>query len=809
MTILTNRGAAPALADDSAIQNFVSGVRPNYGVSAIPAISQGAATPITSPGSGAAIHSQTPVTSGGSSGSGLSGAITGGLAGAGAGALINALTGGSGSSSGSSSGNAITNAAKQVLSNAVKNQVSKNPTVVKAAIDALKNAGATSTSTAPTSQVQFKENADGTTTVVYPDGTVIVYNTATGEVISGGVVPTVTDLTGYGSVDTTYFNPVTQQNEQTPSPFNPGSTAPTEEYFVDTYGNYYDASGDLIYTAPQPNWNDTTGTQTEPSGGGWDPTADTSTTDTAQQYQDSYGNIYDAGGNLIQVIDNSGSYSNYDPSTYDPSNYDDTSYYTPIDTGGYSSDLLGSPVSTTDTSYYTPIDTGFGPRWKKGGLATPLYKKGGTVKHFDNGGYAGINLTGYTSTPTSMDNLLGIDPTSDYTLMDTGYVPVAYSGVTGAPGVDLINNTNINTDALIGPGVQGSSLDLTGVANALANSLLSSGSSSTGSSGSTGGTSSGTGLLNNVLGFFQQNPGLGGGLIGALLGGLLSDSGSSADVNKGVDMSKVGVIPARTTSFGMGPAKFVGYDRYGSQDLIPVAHAGELYRNLNVPGFNPVGSGLSSLSYTPSTPGISAPVVDYNRPPAPVPPELSSTTHTANPLANTTIHSIDPSLQSYGSTIANPYAPFSAVTKTQYKKGGLASPAASTHYTFGTPVDVEQNLMAEGGPTSPIHTNYNIPELDTQVGNVPKIGARNDYRQGSYVEGPGDGQSDDIPAMLADGEYVIDAETVAQLGNGSNKAGAKVLDKFRQNIRAHKRSAPHDKIPPKAKSPLTYLKGAK
>jgi hypothetical protein len=63
--------------------------------------------------------------------------------------------------------------------------------------------------------------------------------------------------------------------------------------------------------------------------------------------------------------------------------------------------------------------------------------------------------------------------------------------------------------------------------------------------------------------------------------------------------------------------------------------------------------------------------------------------------------------------------------------------------------------------------------------------------------------------MLADGEYVIDAETVAQLGNGSNKAGAKMLDEFRENIRAHKRSAPTHKIPPKSKSPLAYLKGAK
>ena len=78
---------------------------------------------------------------------------------------------------------------------------------------------------------------------------------------------------------------------------------------------------------------------------------------------------------------------------------------------------------------------------------------------------------------------------------------------------------------------------------------------------------------------------------------------------------------------------------------------------------------------------------------------------------------------------------------------------------------------------------------------------------GHYVKGKGDGQSDDIPAMLADGEYVFDADTVAALGNGSSKAGALQLDKMRKAIRKHKRGASIDKIPPKAKSPLEYLKG--
>jgi len=130
-------------------------------------------------------------------------------------------------------------------------------------------------------------------------------------------------------------------------------------------------------------------------------------------------------------------------------------------------------------------------------------------------------------------------------------------------------------------------------------------------------------------------------------------------------------------------------------------------------------------------------------------------------------------------------------------------------------------------------------------------------KTGHYAQGRGTGQSDDIPAVLHDGDYVVDADTVAafgdgsskagagaleqfrrsipehhsgggqpiraqiadgeyvlpagfvtSLGRGSNKHGAKMLDAMREQIRAHKRSAPDTKIPPKAKKPAQYLREA-
>jgi len=79
-----------------------------------------------------------------------------------------------------------------------------------------------------------------------------------------------------------------------------------------------------------------------------------------------------------------------------------------------------------------------------------------------------------------------------------------------------------------------------------------------------------------------------------------------------------------------------------------------------------------------------------------------------------------------------------------------------------------------------------------------------------FVRGGGTGRSDEIDAKLSDGEYVIDAETVAMLGDGSSKAGAKKLDEMRAAIRSHKgRNLSRGKISPDAKSPLSYLKGVR
>jgi len=121
-------------------------------------------------------------------------------------------------------------------------------------------------------------------------------------------------------------------------------------------------------------------------------------------------------------------------------------------------------------------------------------------------------------------------------------------------------------------------------------------------------------------------------------------------------------------------------------------------------------------------------------------------------------------------------------TRALYKMSGAEGSGGA-----GTPATLGATSMKDGGTP-------HIPEFITGA-------------TGHYVRGGGDGQSDSIKAMLAEGEYVMDSSVVSTLGNGSSDAGAKLLDAFRESLRGHTRSAPTDKIPPKV-SPLMYMQEA-
>ena len=76
-----------------------------------------------------------------------------------------------------------------------------------------------------------------------------------------------------------------------------------------------------------------------------------------------------------------------------------------------------------------------------------------------------------------------------------------------------------------------------------------------------------------------------------------------------------------------------------------------------------------------------------------------------------------------------------------------------------------------------------------QTGGIASLGGYSDG--GRMLKGPGDGMSDSIPARigsrqparLADGEFVVPADVVSHLGNGSTDAGAKQLYEMMNKVR--------------------------
>jgi hypothetical protein len=88
------------------------------------------------------------------------------------------------------------------------------------------------------------------------------------------------------------------------------------------------------------------------------------------------------------------------------------------------------------------------------------------------------------------------------------------------------------------------------------------------------------------------------------------------------------------------------------------------------------------------------------------------------------------------------------------------------------------------------------------IGGISSLGSYASGGNPRLLKGPGDGMSDNIPAViggkqparLADGEFVVPADVVSHLGNGSTDAGAKqlykMMDRVRQSRTGKKKQAP-------------------
>ena len=98
--------------------------------------------------------------------------------------------------------------------------------------------------------------------------------------------------------------------------------------------------------------------------------------------------------------------------------------------------------------------------------------------------------------------------------------------------------------------------------------------------------------------------------------------------------------------------------------------------------------------------------------------------------------------------------------------------------------EVDDNLREDYERTNEIYEN-----IVNMQGDRPTIlgkaeGGVMDLRQGGESEGPGTGTSDDIPAMLSDGEFVMTAKAVRGAGGGDRREGAKRMYQMMDNLEA-------------------------
>ena len=151
--------------------------------------------------------------------------------------------------------------------------------------------------------------------------------------------------------------------------------------------------------------------------------------------------------------------------------------------------------------------------------------------------------------------------------------------------------------------------------------------------------------------------------------------------------------------------------------------------------------------------------------------------------------------------------------RAQYAQGGMVAMAPggltslqNNMYPQGQQVNTQFATPSQM-PTSAevVRSDYDAPTNPytgqmMAKGGIANLGGYSDG--GRMLKGPGDGMSDSIPgviggrqpARLADGEFVVPADVVSHLGNGSTDAGAKklyaMMAKVRQARTGKKKQAP-------------------
>lgn len=452
-------------------------------------------------------------------------------------------------------------------------------------------------------------------------------------------------------------------------------------------------------------------------------------------------------------------------------------------------------------------------------------------KRFDDGGSA------YSSYDSGGGNLDYITPSATYMTGDNSGVPTAadIAGLTSGATSDI--PSQINSEIASDPA-----------------NLNPSGGASTGSSSS---GSSGSGALSSLL----KALGLGGGQGAssasglAALAGLLGAAGqykqNSALAPKFAPPAMFGGAPgtsapssgAPTSNGGYGPPGGYNYSNYANATpgTPGLGYAPRTAVNPNIPNYYTYGQQPQATFFSSGTPTVGTPPTSQigavSQGPAamkrgghvkkfmiggfagPMPkPPMSGAPGGLPPQSGATPASSQTGLLPGTAGVSTPMSRMDAASM------GPPQPVTGMvpHPPMGLPPQ-GRPMLSQGMPRPGMPPN---PVPHPVMGPQPVMGTRPVMRAGGgslslppqsgtsglppqssrHVQGPGDGTSDDIPARLGTGEYVMDAQTVSMAGNGDNGAGAKAFDKMRENIRKHKgASLAKGKMAPDAKDLHKYM----
>jgi hypothetical protein len=276
--------------------------------------------------------------------------------------------------------------------------------------------------------------------------------------------------------------------------------------------------------------------------------------------------------------------------------------------------------------------------------------------------------------------------------------------------------------------------------------------------------------------------GLTGGGKGAVLGGLTGGLGTVAGGLLGSS------LPGVTSAGEEGISGWLG--RMGSGDFLTQGAASSLG--------SATGSGINASTGAASAAGI--------------PTSAGGTLSSMGLPASAAQSSSTGLLASLGG--AKTLVPAALLAATAFGGGGgQAQPA--TQAAQNTPIDPNMTRRLAVAPLS--RTRRDPGQDYFRYGSLPEttfynqqpaqpVQAATGGPLSRFVRGGGSGRSDSIDAKLSDGEYVIDAETVSLLGDGSSKAGAERLDQFRANVRRQKgRELAKGKFSPNAKRLEEYI----